>query len=373
MDSKLLEDIIYQIFPSGSDLSWDASQVGPDDRYWVIAGKQGPRWIIPQNPKYGLSVLTQWRPYGTLTSMQWQAFLTIYRIGQLGLLPNIQAFGISEAQTSSWESLGWMRSHAPVPVIYVGTPSDTRKAVISLVNRKTLQIVGIAKVPLTPLASNCILREAKNLTELAVNKPGLGPQLLFVNQDQGTSLQSAILGDPPSRRLTPAHCSWLSQLAIPEVETSLQEQVENLLPRLSHLSKMGDQTTVSAGKTLERLTDPTPLPSVWIHGDFAPWNLKWIDRSTLAAVDWEEARSHGVPLQDFFHYFYIQSYLFQSGPVLLSQLKQKFVDPYWPNLNLDAEMYLKLARFYLAESWVCCMERGDQNYATFLAATLSQM
>ena len=373
MNLQLMNLIVDQVFPQGAKLVSNAKEVAPESRYWLISGKKGIRWIIPQNPTYGISILRQWRPYGTLSYWKWQFLLTAYQAKILQYLPGIASVGIVSESEWNWRHLGYGRLHL-FPIIYIGTPGPNRKAVVSLIDRE-LRTVGVAKIPLSENATTKILQEAEILSSLANSKPGLAPLLLHIDPDKGIAVQAAKEGKLSKTNLTSAHISWFSRAKIPELQTSLQEQVESLKERLDILEDLVDPKMRSnLNFLLAKIDDPTPLPSTWVHGDFTPWNLKLSSDRQLQALDWEEAKYNGLPLQDLFHFQYIQSHLLGEKKDLLQATRnQSIVADYLEAVGIDLERYEQLAQFYLAESWLRCQEREDWDYADFLAAQISQL
>ena len=302
-DPDLIAKIIDKVFPPGSSPAWNADDVPPQERFWVIPGKSGPRWIIPRNPLLGWPALRQWRPYDLSSRLKWAAITTAYRTGQLGMMPDVALMGVAGSSHASWEHVGWQLDSVPLPVIYVGTAGPTRKAVATLVDRTRRLPISVAKVPLGPRALGKILREAEILDRLAGEKPELAPSLFFVDRERGVAVQEVVRGWPTGRRLTKRHIEWLAGLRIPGVETSLRKQAGRLAHRLAGTPDVIDEVTRSSlNQILEKLEDTTRLPAVWVHGDFAPWNLKWVGRGKLRAVDWEFAEAGELPGLDVVHY-----------------------------------------------------------------------
>jgi Ser/Thr protein kinase RdoA (MazF antagonist) len=65
-------------------------------------------------------------------------------------------------------------------------------------------------------------------------------------------------------------------------------------------------------RLLKECRDSTSLPQIFVHGDFAPWNIKKINNGSLMALDWEMGDPNGLPFYDFFYFFIIQAYLFKD-------------------------------------------------------------
>ncbi len=373
MDLQLIKLIIDQVFPPKTKLIINEKKVPAESKFWLIDSKKGTRWIIPQNPRYGISILRQWRPYGTISYWKWQLLLIAYWAKILHRLPNVTSIAIVGETDWDWRHLGYEGLNL-LPIIYIGTPGPNRKAVVSLIDWEDSTLIGVAKVPLTDNATVKILQEAEILSSLATEKPGLAPQLLHINTEKGIAVQAVKEGKLTKASLTSAHISWFSRAEIPHLQTSLQEQVQSLKKRLAILDWIDPQMRSNLNHLLEKIEDPTPLPSTWVHGDFTPWNLKWSSDRRLQAVDWEEAKYNGLPLQDLFHFQYIQSHLLQEKKNLLETTrKQPLVSEYLDSQGIDRTKYNKLAHFYLVESWLNCQEREDWSYADFLAAEIAQV
>lgn len=339
MDVELIAEIITKVFPAGSELLWKADEVEQKDRFWIIPGKEGPRWIVPRNPRHGWPVLKHWRPYDLSSRLKWEVLMAACRTGQLGLVPGVVGVGVLGAPDKSWDHLGWIDEKSPVPVIYVGTSGPTRKAVASLVDTPACKPVAVAKVPLGVRSARNILYEADILKSLEEEKPGIAPRVRYVDRTAGISLQDSISGRSTSRRLTQAHMDWLVGLRRSGIETSLRKQSERLMKRLAQLDGLEEKTRHLLKNLLEQLNDPTPLPAFWVHGDFAPWNLRWVEEGKLVGVDWEEARQIGLPCTDLVYFYVIQDFLFCDNPPAKTwQRLQKFANS-------------RLARSYIERFW----------------------
>ena len=339
MDVDLIAAIITKVFPAGSELLWNADEVEQKDRFWIIPGKEDPRWIVPQNTRCGWAVLKQWRPYDLTSRLKWAALMAAYRTGQLGLVLGVVGVGMLGSPDKSWDHLGWIDEKSPVPVIYIGTPGQTRKAVVHLVSVSTCKPVAVAKVPIGAQSARNIVHEADILKSLEEEKPGIGPRIRCVDRTVGISLQDSIGGRSSSRSLTQTHIDWLGRLSMPGTETSLREQAETLAKLLPQSKGLEDKTHHRLKSILGQLDDPIPLPSFWVHGDFAPWNLRWVEKGTLVAVDWEDARRLGLPGIDLIYFHVIQDFLFCDNPP----------DKTWQRLR--EFMNSRLARSYIERFW----------------------
>ena len=75
---------------------------------------------------------------------------------------------------------------------------------------------------------------------------------------------------------------------------------------------------------LSELCDFHRLPACWVHGDFAPWNIRHLPDGMVALLDWEDAQRSGLPLQDAFHFLHMQDYLFGARPAAHSSGLESF-------------------------------------------------
>ncbi len=270
MYADLAAEIVSKLFPPGSTAIQDAREIPPQSRFYVIPGRDGPRWIVPWRAKFGLAVLAAWRPYRPASRIRWAAVLAAYRAGCLQALPGVTTFGV-EAD-SSWSHLDWTEE-PPTPTIYVGTPGPTRKAVAFLSSSGARKPTRVAKVPLGPRAGAAILREAAVLERLAVEKPGLAPHVLFIDHGGGRAVQEAVLGLAGGRRFKPAYLLWLAGLRREGATTSLSTHVARLTEEVSGLSAESEKAEDILAH-LGRLDEPHELPAVLTDGEFEPWNLR---------------------------------------------------------------------------------------------------
>lgn len=310
--TELANKVVQKVFPAGSEIIKNPLEVPPEDRFWLIPGRNGPRWLIPQEKKYGLSVFQQWRPYNFASRIKWKVLYVAYYTGRLGLVPEVKSIGIARDSKKAWKQFNWDRESVPIPITYFGTPCSTHKAVVILVDSFNLQPYIIGKVPLSNLAAESIKREYNILCYLKQNNPGVAPTPLFINRESGTAVQEAIIGSPMSRTFSGLHWKFLEHLAVSNNTTSVFEHAQRLLNLLSETDRFKSKTKILLERLLKECRDSTSLPQIFVHGDFAPWNIKKNENGSLMAFDWEMGDSKGIPLYDFFYFSLIQSYLFNN-------------------------------------------------------------
>jgi hypothetical protein len=310
--TELTQKVIQKIFPAGSELVKNPLEVPFEDRFWLIPGQNGPRWLIPQEKKYGLSVFQQWRPYKFASWVKWKVLYGAYFTGRLGLIPEVKSIGIAKDSKKAWSHIHWDRESVPIPIIYFGTPCSTHKAVAVIVDSFTIQPSIICKVPLSDLAVKSIKQEYNILCYLKQNNPGVAPTPFFLDRESGVAVQEAIIGRPLPRTFSGLHWKFLEQLAISDNATSVFEHSKSLLNLLSKTDRLKSNTKILLEQLLKECTDSTSLPQIFVHGDFAPWNIKKIENGSLMAIDWEMGDPKGLPIYDFFYFFIIQAYLFKD-------------------------------------------------------------
>ncbi len=312
MFTELTKKVIQKIFPAGSEIVKNPLEVSPEDRFWLIPGQNGPRWLIPQEKKYGLSVFQQWRPYKFASWVKWKVLYVAYYTGRVGLIPEVKSIGIARDSKKLWKHFDWDRESVPITIIYFGTPCSTHKAVAILVDSIKLQPCIIGKVPLSDLAAESIKREYYILCYLKQNNPGVAPTPFFLDNESGSAVQEVIIGSPMSRTFSGLHWKFLEQLAISDNATSVFEHSQSLLNLLSKTDRLKSKIKILLEHQLKECRDSTSVPQIFVHGDFTPWNIKKIENGSLMALDWEMGDHNGLPVYDFFYFFLIQSYLFNN-------------------------------------------------------------
>ena len=353
------------MFPPGAELSRNVGMIASENRFWVVPSSRGPRWILPNSPGHAWSFVKQWRPYKVSSRIRWLALLAAYQMGQLCRAPNIVSLGISGYEDQTWDHLGWSGSEPPVPVIYIGTPGPARKAIVGLVDRQTHCITTVAKVPLGSDSRRAIAHEADILERLDEEKPGLAPRTLFMNYTTGATLQDALDGEPTSRKLTQTHIKWLLKLVNTEETFSLRKYAQGLAEQIGGYKDIDRGTIDALLCMLSEIDASWHLPSVWVHGDFAPWNLVKRQGGSIAALDWENALPRGLPLFDLIYFISIQAFLFGERRIISAPMKP-MLRHYLDCLGIDPGVFRKLFLMCLVEDWLRCNDAGNRQRALFL-------
>ena len=282
---------------------------GPAEKFVVLPGAGEPRWLWPQSCHNVDAVLASWSPYKFSSRLKWQAIRAANRIGLSHWLPNSRIVPRRQYCRDRLVLLGMEERAAPLPVIYVGTPGVTRKAVIHLVDRDTGQCGAIVKVPLAVGANQAILREAQMLASLAEEKYNCAPRLIHVDCERGITTQTFAPGTSGGRRFGASAANCCKRLVLQDETTTIAQYAEALQESAAWDSHPEIRPTV-----LSELNDTHLLPACWVHGDFAPWNIQQQPGQELMLIDWEDAQRGGLPLQDYFHFLHMQDYLFDQPP-----------------------------------------------------------
>ena len=368
MYSHIIADVVSKLFPPGSTPIPDAQEIPPQSRFYVIPGRERPRWIVPWQAKLGLAALSIWRPYRPASRIQWAGVLAAYRAGCLRALPGVTTFGV-EAE-GSWSHLGWTEE-PPTPTIYVGTTGPEQKAVCFLTSSGARSPTHVAKAPLGPCAGAAILREAEVLERLADEKPGLAPRVIFIDRDNARAVQETVLGPAGGRRFKPAYLRWLVDLRREGATTSLSAQAARLAVEVAGLQIESEKAEDVLAR-LERVDGPHDLPAVWVHGDFAPWNFRWMDGEKIAVVDWEKASPDGPPLYDLVHFYLIQDFLFGERR-LGARSYRKAAQGYLRALGIDPVLHNRLFELALCKSWTAAVKERETERAALISERLSQL
>jgi hypothetical protein len=345
---NLIHDIFDQLFSDKIEIT-PAKDASPEHRYFVISSQGEPRWIIPCNPALGWPVLRFWKPFNLTSRLLWKGLCGAYRLRGLGSVPGVEIIGIAGTGGDSWENLPWRKQGPSTPVIYVGTVGPTRKATVTLVDTKTCIPQNILKIPLGPRAGDCIVREAENLLAIGVDKPGMAPQLQYLDRKRNISSQEMVMSANANKRWTRAHERLLLDLVSSDEYISLSDLVKPLAARLEQTDFPFHKRN-QLREMLSNCGDTTPLKTSWTHGDFIWWNMKWKNPEELILFDWEFAERKSVVGLDIMHYIFIEHFCAKK----YRKIDRHAVDIYIRNISdisidygFNAVNTLSMVCFYL--------------------------
>lgn len=360
--------VLRAIFGSGTSFTVGHGRRAAN-RFLAIPGNQGFRWLVPREPAFGMPVLQQWQPYSLKSKAAWKSLLAAYRCGVLEHVPGVQCLSVSEGVVA-YPGTGQLDEGSAecIPVVYMGTPGPTRKAVVSLVSTER-QVTSVMKVPLEDCAATSILREADALTYLE-RKPGLAPSLFARDPNRSITVQEFCPGEKAGTEFQMSYLEWLSDLHTSNRTTSLAEHCAAALKRLSPYQRSEFSDVIYRASQL--LNDSTGISAFVVHGDFAPWNLKLRSDGTISrAIDWEGFVEIGLPLHDYFHFHYIQSFLF-NRPIDLEPL-EKAAGRYMYRFGISHGLFRKLTAAYLLSSFAARVVANEDDHAQFYGASLAKV
>jgi hypothetical protein len=187
-----------------------------------------------------------------------------------------------------------------------GTPGPLRKTVLQVMD-EDCRVVAWAKLGANEETDAAIENEANALRSLAQCRfrPALTPRVLYAGRlgDSFVLVQDA---SGPMRRSgrepDVRHLQFLAELAAVPARSGTGSGAADMsacvtklraagLPYYAHL--LGRAVSV-AGPLLQDVS------SVFVHGDFAPWNIRQVN-GELLVYDWELAGA-GLPATDLFHF-----------------------------------------------------------------------
>ncbi len=340
---KLLtaQEILRNVFPAFTQLE-ESATARLERTSYVISLGHDPRWIIPANTRLVLPVLKSWQPYKFRSRVQWNLVLLSCRAGILSQLPGV-ASNTSSVDFSYWRERLEGFSDTEEMVIFVGSPSHTRKAIVFFVARDS-SVRAVAKLPLYDAAKTAILSEANILRRFQSRQ--VLPHILFVDDERGIAAQTWMPGKPVSRLLRQEHIELLSELVNNGESTRLCDQRD-------HIAALIDELDIPLESSLRRraldlLEDSSELPAFIEHRDFAPWNLRRLPEGGLALIDWEWAVEKSLPWQDVCHFFYIQDYVFRDyGNVWEKLVGNSLLQTYIRRFGIPSKALPGLTMHYL--------------------------
>jgi len=272
-------------------------------QFAVLPGIHDPRWFVPlASRRIAAAAFQLYTAFRPRARVQASAVRLVARIG----LPIWQRDVLIVASRAPALVEELLASAVPGPSAAVamstGTPGPARKVTLASFDSAG-RMLAIAKVGTTPLASQLLAQEAAFLRALAYREDLARhcPRLLA---EQATSteriiVQEALLGRRVGPALTSAHGALLAALASGPPQPATASSLLTSLP--ARLAGVPCQAAVRLHNWANQALQEAWLPRTVVHGDFAPWNLRYRHR-TLVAFDWEYARCDGLPLLDELHH-----------------------------------------------------------------------
>jgi len=294
-----VQSLLQRVFPPGCTVV-PAASVPKAQRFVVIPGDDGPRWIAPLDWNLSEKVLRQWSPIARISRAKWRLAMIAHRLQCIGHIPGAAVIGVANLDGSAWSQFGVAGDGDIVPVIYVARPSTTQKAVVSLLSAGAGEVNRVIKIALGSHAWSSLEREHANLEAVQQMHPGLAPRPLGLDPALGMTAQEWIEGEIRLSRPAEAAVNFLALLQQQKQRTTLRDLARRYHDRLAALP--GREAAGSFARMLDSVRSDEAVPVAFYHGDFVSWNLICQDDGGCRAIDWEFSDRDGAPLLDLFHY-----------------------------------------------------------------------
>jgi hypothetical protein len=333
--------------------------------YLAIPGNYGPRWLIPEKSRASISVLDAWRPYRISAQAKWLAMRLAARAGALRHLPSITRIAVSRAKVLQWQQRCGIQSQSAEMVVLVGNPSPDSKLITFLLNDAG-QIAAVLKVGVTAGGGRSILYEAEVLDRL---KPYCwAPDLLSIHPDLHAATQEYVYGAMPCRTFHPEYLDLLCRLPRYSdicLSAVAKEMSQRLSPYRCYLDKLAPRVL---DKSLSYLDRDVTVPTLLVHGDFAPWNLRCNPIRGYVLVDWEWAKMDGLPAYDLLHFQFTDYRLFGGKNGCYHSIRSNPIHAdYFSRMDLDISLLPYLSVAYLLDQLEAhCRGRGPLYIADFM-------
>lgn len=351
-----------------------------DDRrtYLVIPGNSGPRWLIPERSRSAASVLSAWHPYDLSSRMKWFGLRMAARSGLLRLVPSVAEVETSRSGALRWFERCGIQSRFGEMVVLVGNPSPDRKLIAFLLHdtphadtphadthpADAQRIAAVLKVGVTEGGGASLLHEAEALGRLA--QYGWAPRLLSVHPELRAAAQEYVEGAMPGRGFRPEYMEILCQLPRSGGSKNLADFAAEMAGRLSPLKARLDGIAPDLlDRSLDCLNRKIRVPTVLVHGDLAPWNMRHSPSRGYVLVDWEWAEFEGLPAYDLLHFQFNDDRLFGEKAGGYGAIRTRpLCAEYFRRMDLDPELLAPLAAAYLLRQLEFdCLRGGTQQSA----------
>ncbi|MGD0801988.1 MAG: phosphotransferase [Terracidiphilus sp.] len=233
-------------------------------------------------------------------------------------------------------------------VILVGNPSANRKLVTFLLD-EARQIAAVLKIGLSAGGGACVLREADVLGKL--EQYSWAPKILSVHSEKWAAAQEYVHGSMPDREFRPGYMELLCNLPRSGGCKTLSAVAAEMFGRLSPLKDELDKMVPGLlDRALDRLDFDHSVPTMLVHGDFSPWNIRRNPKVGDVLVDWERADFAGLPAYDLLHFQFNDDLLFGEKAGGYSAIRSRPIcAEYFRRMDLDAELLPRVAIAYLLD------------------------
>jgi len=273
------------------------------NHFAIVPGFEDARWFLPLDA-------------GNISAEAFQRLYSPYRPGARLKSVAVRAAAraglpfwyrdhvyVAQRTTSPLESkLEEVLETSPIRLgLFAGAPELQKPTFVVLDTAG--KALAFAKIAIKDRARANLEREKRTLLHLA-RTPGqhlLAPRLLFegVIDEKQVTLQTPLEGRHGPSRLSDSHQRFLDSLFGSQKRSAgSTEFVGSLTEGIDSLESPEERKFL--GGILARLRpglDSLHVQTTVVHGDFAPWNLRY-SRDRISAFDWERSSVEGIPLVD---------------------------------------------------------------------------
>lgn len=327
-----------------------------NETYLVVSTSGLPRWLLPigfrHDRKIVLKILRQWQPYSRKAAFLWNILISFYRFGLLEYFPGIKKVDFTKAK-------GY------VFAVYVGTPGKKQKLVVSLLNETSGEMC-VVKIAVGSSANHAIKHEYDALHNISSLKNV--PRAIVKDISYAWFSQTFVEGKLCSLVLTDNQLEWL--VSLPQGNSfTLEVELKKLFDKVD-IKKKGRE--YSALLFFHEVIQSHPLHSasklqyVLVHGDFAPWNMKFDTNNQLCVFDWEAYEKEGLPLYDLCYYYLNLAHLFKSQSYCHMFFKSDLIDCYLVKMGIESSFKIPLLACVLLKIINNAFECARDEFAEYL-------
>jgi hypothetical protein len=276
-------------------------------RFVVLPSLGDPRWYLPVgDTRVTAAALSVYTPYRIGARIRKRGLQAAVRLGATRFLGDELLLAQRSMPALTQTAAQLYPGEGPRVILTAGRRERAFKLSAGILTADG-RLRAIARICRTGEPRQALIaNEAEMLRHLNARHPGDGPapRLLFdgVRGDLYMTVQGAIAGRPGSRDMTNAHRGFLARLqegggSRPASESQLVRQLHVRADRWFPEDPTFQRLLAALDRDLAALV----LPSVVVHGDFAPWNVR-LERGQLRAFDWEYGIVDGLPHLDALHH-----------------------------------------------------------------------
>jgi hypothetical protein len=188
----------------------------------------------------------------------------------------------------------------------------------------------------------------------------------------GAAAQEYVDGTLPDRGFRPDYLDLLCRLPLSGASLNLADAAGAMESRLR---PWADEVHKIAPDLLPRclscLDLDTSIPTMLVHGDFVPWNIRETPTSGYVLLDWEWTDFAGLPAYDLLHFQFNEIRPFGGKGADYAAIRTRPIcAAYLQRMDLDPELFPRLAILYLLDRLESHFNFVDSVAGTYLLRQL---